>query len=166
MLKKLTKYGNSTTLVIDKAILALLNMNESSVVKLQTDGKSLIITPVSSINKEKTSHGPMEAMGTAIKAVEAKHPKREVSLDTMAEMKDAFAKVFAKHSKVMATFSQHFVSNQEFQNAVVALAEKYDPVDQPEEYLKEFMELRRQFFPEVTELDKEIAAIGEKYKNS
>lgn len=46
MLKKLAKYGNSTTLVIDKAILELLNMNELSVVKLHTDGKSLIITPV------------------------------------------------------------------------------------------------------------------------
>lgn len=46
MLKKLAKYGNSTTLVIDKAILELLNMDESSIVRLQTDGKSLIITPI------------------------------------------------------------------------------------------------------------------------
>lgn len=53
MLKKLAKYGNSTTLVIDKAILELLNMNESSIVKLHTDGKSLIITPVEQDSNEK-----------------------------------------------------------------------------------------------------------------
>lgn len=45
MLKKIVKYGNSNALVLDKAILELLNIGEGSVVKLKTDGKSLIITP-------------------------------------------------------------------------------------------------------------------------
>lgn len=45
MLKKIVKFGNSNALVLDKAILELLNMGEGSVVKLKTDGKSLIITP-------------------------------------------------------------------------------------------------------------------------
>lgn len=45
MLKKLVKYGNSTALVLDKAILELLDMTEGSVVKISTDGKSLILTP-------------------------------------------------------------------------------------------------------------------------
>lgn len=45
MLKKLVKYGNSNALIFDKAILELLNIEENSVVKIKTDGKSLIITP-------------------------------------------------------------------------------------------------------------------------
>ena len=45
MLKKLVKYGNSNALILDRAILELLNINEGAVVKLHTDGKSLIITP-------------------------------------------------------------------------------------------------------------------------
>lgn len=45
MLKKLVKYGNSNALVIDKALLELLNIKEGSPVKISTDGKSLIISP-------------------------------------------------------------------------------------------------------------------------
>jgi hypothetical protein len=45
MIKKLVKYGNSTALVLDKAILELLGMTEGSSVKISTDGKSLIVAP-------------------------------------------------------------------------------------------------------------------------
>lgn len=45
MLKKLVKYGNSNALVLDKALLELLNITEGAVVKIKTDGTSLIITP-------------------------------------------------------------------------------------------------------------------------
>ncbi len=48
MIKKLVKYGNSTALVLDKAILELLGMSEGSSVKISTDGKSLIVAPHSS----------------------------------------------------------------------------------------------------------------------
>lgn len=164
MLKKLAKYGNSTTLVIDKAILELLNMDESSIVKLQTDGKSLIITPMSSI-QEKICYDPMQAMGTAIKAsVEKKHPSRELPAVLMSEMKADFAKIFEKHAAAMSVFSQN-LSNQEFQDALALLAQKYDPVVQSEDYMKEFMVLRAQFFPDVAAFDKDISAIGEKYKD-
>ncbi|HBL98817.1 TPA: hypothetical protein DDZ86_04205 [Candidatus Dependentiae bacterium] len=45
MLKKIVKLGHSNALVLDKAIMELLNMSEGSLVKLTTDGKSLTITP-------------------------------------------------------------------------------------------------------------------------
>ena len=45
MLKKLVRYGNSNALVLDKAILELLNISEGSIVKIKTDGHSIIITP-------------------------------------------------------------------------------------------------------------------------
>jgi len=44
MLKKLVRYGNSNALVIDKAILELLEIEEGSLVKIKTDGKAIIIT--------------------------------------------------------------------------------------------------------------------------
>ena len=52
MLKKLVKYGNSKALVLDRAILELLNMREGALVKLKTDGKSLTITPAELIEKD------------------------------------------------------------------------------------------------------------------
>lgn len=47
MIKKLVKYGNSQAIILDKSILELLNIQEGSLLKLRTDGTSLIITPQS-----------------------------------------------------------------------------------------------------------------------
>ena len=55
MLKKIVKYGNSNALVLDKALLELLNMTEGSIVKIKTDGVSLIITPQANLAKESLS---------------------------------------------------------------------------------------------------------------
>ena len=55
MLKKLVKYGNSNALVLDKALLELLSIEEGSVVKLKTDGTSLIITAQHKASEEKIS---------------------------------------------------------------------------------------------------------------
>ena len=44
MHKKLIKYGNSNALVLDRSILALLNISEGSIVKLRIEGDTLLIT--------------------------------------------------------------------------------------------------------------------------
>jgi antitoxin MazE len=46
MLKHLFKYGNSLALIIDKPILELLNIQEDTILKVTTDGTTIIITPV------------------------------------------------------------------------------------------------------------------------
>ncbi len=46
MIKKLVKHGNSSALILDKALLKILNLDNTSEVEISTDGKSLIITPV------------------------------------------------------------------------------------------------------------------------
>ncbi|CAN5121717.1 hypothetical protein BH09DEP1_BH09DEP1_8590 [soil metagenome] len=46
MEKKLTKHGNSVALIIDKALLKLLKMDETSVVSLSISDEGLLITPV------------------------------------------------------------------------------------------------------------------------
>ncbi len=45
MIKKLSKYGNSLALIIDKPILELLNISESTALKITTDGKTITIAP-------------------------------------------------------------------------------------------------------------------------
>jgi antitoxin component of MazEF toxin-antitoxin module len=45
MLKKLVRHGNSRAIVIDKAILELLKIDDDTDLQLSTDGRSLKITP-------------------------------------------------------------------------------------------------------------------------
>lgn len=45
MIKKLTRHGNSLALVIDKGILDLLNIDADTPLALNTDGRSLVISP-------------------------------------------------------------------------------------------------------------------------
>lgn len=172
MLKKLSKYGNSTTLVIDKAILELLGMEESSMVKLQTDGKSLIITPVASVGKDKVSYSSDEAMNCAKEAFknemtqnwEKKSAEKKAEIvEKMPEMSKEFTKVFDKYKDVLHKSSHDLTINKEFQEAVEQLAQKYDPVAQSALYLQEFQKLNASFFPEMAELTKEIEAISQKY---
>ncbi len=46
MIKKLSKYGNSFAIIIDKPILELLNITQKTGLKIKTDGKKIIIEPV------------------------------------------------------------------------------------------------------------------------
>lgn len=52
MIKTLTSHGNSAALIIDKPLLELLNISLNTPLKLSTDGKSLIITPINSVERE------------------------------------------------------------------------------------------------------------------
>jgi len=45
MPKKLVRHGNSRALVIDKAILDLLKIDDDTELELTTDGRSLRVTP-------------------------------------------------------------------------------------------------------------------------
>ena len=46
MIKRLTKHGNSLALVIDRGVLALLDISADTPLSLTTDGKYLVVTPV------------------------------------------------------------------------------------------------------------------------
>lgn len=46
MIKKLTKHGNSMALVIEKGVLDLLNIDDSTPLDISTDGKMLFVAPV------------------------------------------------------------------------------------------------------------------------
>ncbi len=53
MIKTLTSHGNSAALIIDKAILELLDISMSTPLKITTDGKSLIVSPLPNAQRNK-----------------------------------------------------------------------------------------------------------------
>jgi len=46
MIKKLTKHGNSRALVIDRAVLDILKIDDDTPLEVSTDGHILIVSPV------------------------------------------------------------------------------------------------------------------------
>jgi antitoxin component of MazEF toxin-antitoxin module len=55
MVKTLIRHGNSRAILIDKPILELLKITDQTVLDITTDGKSLIISPVTDDHSEKLS---------------------------------------------------------------------------------------------------------------
>jgi len=47
LIKTLTQHGNSAALIIDKPILEMLGITIETPLRITTDGKSLIVSPVS-----------------------------------------------------------------------------------------------------------------------
>ena len=171
MLKKLAKYGNSTTLVIDKAILELLNMNESSMVKLHTDGKSLIITPVESDFKDKkVSYEAEEATKAALYARKSEMFERAAQqnlqappVDIQEAMQKDFADIFLKHQPALIKFVE-ISQTEAFKHAVEQLSQEIDPVDKSGEYMEAYSKLTAEFCPEYGVLQDGIQAISKKYE--
>lgn len=173
MLKKLAKYGNSTTLVIDKAILELLNMDESSIVKLHTDGKSLIITPVVNVQKDTISSTTEEITRSGMEAARSiinqevqnmpAHMKAKVA-NPDPEMQKELKAHFERHMQTGKDLAHAMESSEEYAQALKALEEKFNPKTHPKEYMDGFTQLRTKHFPAFAQMDKELLAILEKYK--
>jgi len=58
MIKKLSKYGNSMALLIEKPILELLNITENTKIRISTDGTRIIIEPIHESEKPAVSSNP------------------------------------------------------------------------------------------------------------
>lgn len=68
MVKKLTTHGNSAALVIDKPIMELLHITMDTPLEISTDGKNLIVSPV-------TDEARAKEFRAALKRVVARHGK-------------------------------------------------------------------------------------------
>ena len=150
MLKKLTKYGSNNTLVIDKAVLELLNIDELSIVNLQTDGKSLIITPV------KQDDDAINAAQVADNNIEF---NKQASLAAQKEFSD----IFTKYGESVRKFSTEIVLSDNFQSALAQIAQKFNPESHPEQYLKEYNKLKLAFCPELDQMEKLLIKYCGKY---
>ncbi len=68
MVKTLTKHGNSHAIVIEKAILELLNIGPDTLLNVSTDGTKLTIEPV-------TDPARQEKFKTALKKTNRRYGK-------------------------------------------------------------------------------------------
>ena len=124
MLKKLVKYGNSNALVLDKAIMELLNMSEGAVVKLKTDGVSLIITPHQETNTLPAVQPVQETMTSQDALLEAVAKKTLDEFIDLTPVKRSMLerKLLALHKKNMELMGRPFSPDglQELQTELVA----------------------------------------------
>jgi antitoxin MazE len=66
MIKKMVRHGNSSALIIDKPIMELLNIDAKTPLEISTDGKNIIISPVSDIKR-------MKKLDTSLKKINKKY---------------------------------------------------------------------------------------------
>jgi len=62
MRKKLVAIGNSLGLIIEQPILELLRIDRETILEISTDGKTLIIRPVSKIRRAKVRRSARKLM--------------------------------------------------------------------------------------------------------
>jgi antitoxin component of MazEF toxin-antitoxin module len=60
MIKRLTRHGNSLALVIDRGVLDLLEIDADTPLSIRTDGKCLVITPVTDETRQKKFRAALE----------------------------------------------------------------------------------------------------------
>lgn len=52
MMKNLTKHGNSRALIIDRTMMELLKIDDSTTLELRIEGEQLVVTPVRQLTRE------------------------------------------------------------------------------------------------------------------
>ena len=62
MIKTLTRHGNSLALVIDKAVLELLKIDNKTALDISTDGEVLVIAPVRDKRRQKKFNTALESV--------------------------------------------------------------------------------------------------------
>lgn len=165
MLKKLVKYGNSTALILDRAILELLNMGEGSTVKLTTDGKSLIITPAAETEKSAVvTLGGFETLvniGQEQKAaMEADPEKKRLAAEwapgtaNYAKLLEAIAPITSKYMK-----NAHLLQSEPFLAEVDALAIKHHGDKSSEGFMKGYKVLWNKYVPTYRDMQRELREI-------
>lgn len=168
MLKKLVKYGNSTALILDRAILELLNMGEGSTVKLTTDGKSLIITPAAEAEK------PAAVTLGGFETLASIHQEKQDTLKTDPEKKrltDEWAPGTANHTKLMEAMApitskymkdMHVLQSEPYLAEVDALALKHHGDKSSEGFLKGYRALWCKYVPTYRDMLKEMREVYKK----
>ena len=64
MVKHLTQHGNSAALIIDKAVMELLHITLKTPLELATDGRNLIISPVSGEKRAAKFRAALQAVNS------------------------------------------------------------------------------------------------------
>lgn len=166
MLKKLVKYGNSNALVLDRAILELLNISEGAVVKLHTDGKSLIITPQQTEQSAKIFATGTEMVANTIESNVKKQietlkadPIKSKQLNEWAPGTDNFTKLQQAYAVIMQKYKEDvtLLQTEAYAQDIEKLTEKYHNEKQSPEFIKELLAIRLKHAPNLVNMDKEMS---------
>jgi len=159
MLKKLVKYGNSNAIILDKAILELLEIEEGSIIKIKTDGKSIIITPqekaVSAQVHETFTHGQANIQASVKEGFKG---YKGINADQQEQLGNEFQALLEEHQSLGMQLSQ----NSEFHKAIAQLGKKVD-TSSPE-YFAAIAGLKNKFAPELVAVEEVLKSFGTKYK--
>ncbi len=161
MLKKLVKYGNSNALILDKAILELLNIEEGSTIKLKTDGRSIIITPHTKATSEKVNETFTHNQANIEAAVKESLKKHtNINEDVRKKLERKLQDLIKKHQELHVQLTQ----NPDFFEEVTQMKNKID-TSSPE-YVEAYKALRTKYSPELVKIEEEIAGFESKQKLS
>ena len=155
MLKKLVKYGNSNALVLDKALLELLNITEGSVIKIKTDGKSLIITP--------QNNGVEE--GTIMHTITPQETISQVAQQSMAQYYKNPEEYMSEVRKLYARYDETIkkLNSLEYKEAVLKIDQQFKGNRFDPEYSKAITALHKKYAPELVQMDQEMQVLTKKY---
>lgn len=163
MLKKLVKYGNSNALILDRAILELLNIGEGAVVKLHTDGKSLIITPEKIANQEEVSMTGTQIVQehytkklnsmTEAALKNEQHAAWAPGTENHVKLKEVFKKIVEKYKDAISKFD-----HQAMLAEIDVMAEKYQGDKSSPEFIKEAEAIQAKYSQGLAPMHKEMAA--------
>jgi len=157
MLKKLVKYGNSNALILDKAILELLNIEEGATIKIKTDGTSIILTPHTKTSSKKISETFTHNQAT-IEAMVKEWLKNNPTIDTEKQAK--IEKELPKLIKTYQDLVMQLAKNPDFTEEVAKIpGQAIDPSSgYSPEYMKAYKTIRNTFAPEITKLENKFTA--------
>lgn len=160
MLKKLVRYGNSNALVLDKAILELLNIAEGSVVKISTDGRSIILTP----HQESMSSQVIEPVTSndALLVASVQETMQNYYKNLSAEQKSAFGAELLALTKKNSELMLSLTSREDFVKEVAQIKEACK--GNTAEFMPLYKTLRDKYAPEISEIEAAIATIHETCK--
>jgi antitoxin component of MazEF toxin-antitoxin module len=169
MIKKLVRYGNSNALVIDRAILELLNIAEGSLVKIATDGKSLIITPEARSCQIVTTEDVADQMGMSMAANMRKAMEPFIATIAndpvkMQETMDLYnnPELLKEKTAAVTVIMRKYTTDQaklmtpEALDAIQAIQAKYKDTMNAPEYIKEMTELTYSIAPNLKNMQAEI----------
>ncbi len=170
MHKKLVKYGNSSALILDRAILALLNIQEGSVVKLSTDGKSLIITPEEPAklmhqDVHMTGMEMLSAIGQEQMAAIEADPVKKKEYDKLKPGGELYPKLMEAIMPISMKYQADMakLTSEAFLLEVDTLAAKHRGDRSSAAFVEEFTALRNKLVPNLALMDQEMKEAMQKY---
>lgn len=159
MLKKLVKYGNSNALIFDKAILELLDIQEGSVLKIKTDGKSIILTPqVTAVSEKVNETFTHEDALLQASVKEMFKGYKDLATEEREQLQQKFFGIFKKHKELLAKLYQH----PDFFKEITVISQKFDP--STPEYMQAFNELKAKLCPELLPVEQAMANFESNHK--